>query len=160
MLDVLSSPSEYQSFIYALPERYPAIQRSTLVYVASGSQFGYVEGILFFKPDITLCVLEQLNFELEIIASYGYEVARSLVDTGSTEFPGVNRYCQASYPHKQKLYWYDSFPHPHIPELASTHPHHKHVPPNIKHNRIPAPDISFNRPNLPFLIQEIENMVK
>ena len=46
--------------------------------------------------------------------------------------------------------------YPHIPELAATHPHHKHVPPDIKHNRIPAPGLSFTQPNLPFLIQEIE----
>jgi hypothetical protein len=47
-------------------------------------------------------------------------------------------------------------PHPHIPELQSTHPHHKHVPPEIKHNRIPAPGIAFDRPNLPYLIAEVE----
>jgi hypothetical protein len=41
-----------------------------------------------------------------------------------------------------------------------THPHHKHIPPNIKHHRIPAPDVSFTRPNLPFLIEEIERHVK
>jgi len=35
-------------------------------------------------------------------------------------------------------------------------PHHKHVPPNIKRHRIPAPGISFTAPNLPFLIEEIE----
>ena len=68
----------------------------------------------------------------------------------------VNEYCRANYYNKTKLYWYDSFPHPHIPELASTHPHHKHIPPDIKHNRIPATELSFTRPNLPFLIKETE----
>jgi hypothetical protein len=29
----------------------------------------------------------------------------------------------------------------------------------MKHDRIPAPDLSFNRPNLPFLIGEIERRV-
>lgn len=43
------------------------------------------------------------------------------------------------------------------PSLASTDPHHKHVPPEIKRHRIPAPDLSFTRPNLPFLIEEIEH---
>lgn len=52
--------------------------------------------------------------------------------------------------------WYDSFPHPNDPSLASTDPHHKHAPPDIKRHRIPAPDLSFTRPNLPFLIEEIE----
>jgi hypothetical protein len=42
------------------------------------------------------------------------------------------------------------------PTLAATHPHHKHVPPDIKHNRIPAPGLSFTLPNLPVLIDEIE----
>ena len=35
-------------------------------------------------------------------------------------------------------------------------PHHKHVLPDIKHNRVPAPEISFERPNLPMLIEQIE----
>jgi hypothetical protein len=58
-----------------------------------------------------------------------------------------------------KLYWYDSQPHPNEPELQSTHPHHKHVPPDIKHHRISAPKMSFTRPNLPALIQEIEALI-
>jgi hypothetical protein len=57
---------------------------------------------------------------------------------------------------KNVLYWYDSWPHPNDPSLASTHPHHKHVSPGIKHNRIPAPNMSFTRPNLTVLIEEIE----
>jgi hypothetical protein len=40
--------------------------------------------------------------------------------------------------------------------LAAADPHHKHVPPDIKHHRIPAPHLSFMRPNLPVLIEEIE----
>jgi hypothetical protein len=42
---------------------------------------------------------------------------------------------------------------------ASTHPHHKHVPPNIKRNRIPAHGISFTAPNLPQIIQELEELM-
>jgi len=53
-------------------------------------------------------------------------------------------------------YSYDFSPHPSDPALASTDPHHKHISPNIKRNRIPAPDLSFTRPNLSFLIEEIE----
>lgn len=30
------------------------------------------------------------------------------------------------------------------------------IPPDMKHHRIPAPIISFTRPNLPLLIEEIE----
>lgn len=68
----------------------------------------------------------------------------------------IRNYSYEIYVEGQKVAWYDPFEHPHIPELASTHPHHKHIPPDIKHNRIPAPGLSFDRPNLPFLIEEIE----
>jgi hypothetical protein len=45
-------------------------------------------------------------------------------------------------------------------ELESTSPHHKHVPPEIKRNRIPAPGISFIRPNLEFVVLEIEDFIE
>ena len=79
---------------------------------------------------------EEIDFDAGIITSYGYEVYRG----------------------EERLYWYDDFPHPNDQTLASTMPHHKHIPPDIKHHRIPAPGISFDRPNLPFLLQEIEEV--
>ena len=79
---------------------------------------------------------EEIDFDAGIITSYGYEVYRG----------------------EERLYWYDDFPHPNDPTLASTMPHHKHIPPDIKHHRIPAPGISFDRPNLPFLLHEIEEV--
>jgi hypothetical protein len=54
---------------------------------------------------------------------------------------------------EEKLYWYDSQPHPDEQSLQSTHPHHKHIPPGIKHHRLPAPEMSFTHPNLPALEQ-------
>lgn len=59
-----------------------------------------------------------------------------------------------------RVWWYDPTEHPGDPDLATTHPHHKHIPPDIKHHRVPAPDISFAAPNLPFLIQEVEQLLK
>ena len=59
---------------------------------------------------------------------------------------------------KSGLYWYDDFPHPEIPELAATFPHHKHIEPNIRHNRVPAPGLSFTKPNLPVVVDEIEQL--
>ncbi len=55
----------------------------------------------------------------------------------------------------EKLYWYDSQPHPDNPVLQSSDPHHKHLAPNPKQNRIPAPAMSFTQPNLPVIIEEI-----
>jgi hypothetical protein len=159
MPDPLSSPGVYQALIYSLSERYPSIRKSTLVYISTGALFGRVEGILVFEGGVILCVQEYLNFELEIIVRYGYEVSRAHILADDPDFPDATEYCRATYPHKEKLYWYDSFPHPNDPSLASTDPHHKHVPPDIKHHRIPAPDLSFTRPNLPFLIEEIESQV-
>jgi len=154
--ELLSSPEVYEAFVYTLKERHPSILRSTLTYIPSGTFFGRAEGMVLFEGQIVLCVQEFLNFELGIIEGYGYEVSKTNTSLEDPNSPEATEYCKASYPHKEKLYWYDSFPHPHNPVLASTDPHHKHIPPDIKRHRIPAPDLSFTRPNLPFLIKEIE----
>jgi hypothetical protein len=128
---------EYEAFIYSLPTRYPAIQHALLNFIRLGPLTATVRGEIFFSQEIVLRVRQTLDFAEGFIQSYSYEVYRG----------------------EEKLYWYDSWPHPHIPELAATDPHHKHVPPDLKHHRIPAPTLSFDRPNLPFLIQEIEQML-
>ena len=157
MTNPLVSASKYQSFIYDLPNRYPSIERSSLVYIPLGTKVGKLTGMLFFENEIVLCVQEFLNFELQVIEGYGYEISHR--QAAADELPEADEYCRPAYPGKEKLYWYDSFPHPNDPELTSTHPHHKHIPPDIKHHRIPAPDITFTAPNLPFLIEEIETTV-
>jgi len=159
MTSPLSSRAEYEALIYSLPDRYPSIRRSTLVYIPSASLFGRVEGMLIFEGGIVLCVQEFLNFELRVVEGYGYEVSRAQVSLDDPEAPIAAEYCSVSYPYKEKLYWYDSFPHPSDPSLAATHPHHKHLPPDIKHHRAPAADLSFTVPNLPFLIREIERIL-
>ena len=157
MHNPLASPTDYEIFIYSLPEIYVSIEQSPLVYIPRGALVGCVAGMLVFAGNVILCVHEYLNFELGIIEGYGYEVSRSHV---RLEFlPPTDEYCRASYSKKDKLYWYDSFPHPQDPTLASTDPHHKHVPPDIKQHRIPAPDLTFTAPNLPFLIKEIKQTV-
>lgn len=156
MSEPLSSPADYAAFIHNLPNLYSSIKQSSLTYIPLGAKVGKVIGIIFFENNITLCVQEFLNFELNVIEGYGYEVSRSHLEASTLK---VEDYCGASYPDKDKLYWYDSFPHPNDPSLASTHPHHKHVHPNIKRNRISAPDLTFTAPNLPFLIEEIGKTV-
>lgn len=133
---MLPKLEEYEYFIFSLRERFLSIEYSTLVFLRLVPYTAIVRGEVFLAKGIRLRVLQVLDFDDDerFIQRYGYEVFRN----------------------DEKLYWYDSFPHPHIPELASTHPHHKHIPPDINHHRIPAPGLSFSQPNLPFLIQEIE----
>jgi len=124
----------YAELIYSLQQRYPSIQHSTLVLATIGPTLAKVEGQVAFKGDVLLDAWELIDFEAGRILHYSYEV----------------------YQADEQIAWYDPFEHPHIPDLASTHPHHKHIHPDIKHNRVPAPGISFTEPNLPYLIQDIE----
>ena len=134
------TPEDYELFLYSLTEIYPEIKRSTITFIRLGSTLTRVSGELFFENDIRLVVRERVLYHrLPIILDwYGYEVYRG----------------------KEKLYWYDSQPHPNEKSLQSTHPHHKHIPPDIKHNRIPAPNISFTQPNIPALVLEIKKLIE
>ena len=132
----LKSLSEYSSFVSQILSR-PTVERSTVVVWSNSLYTGTAEGEVWFKGNVKLRMREELDFDAGLITSYGYEVYRS----------------------DEKLYWYDDFPHPQEPSLASTFPHHKHIPPEIKRNRIPAPNISFEHPNLPVLIQELESLL-
>jgi hypothetical protein len=98
-----------------------------------------VSGEIAFPNGYRLVVKERLTFDTGplVLTRYSYEVWHGSV----------------------KLCWYDSQPHLDTPSLADTHPHHKHIPPDIKHHRVPAPELSFSKPNLPFLIREIEQLL-
>jgi hypothetical protein len=133
----ISDFQTYGELIYTLQDRYPSIQRSTLVLATIGPTLAKLEGQVTFANDVILDVWELVDFEAGCIRSYSYEM----------------------YQAGEKIAWYDPFEHPHIPELASTYPHHKHIPPDIKHHRVPAPGIGFEEPNLPTLIQEIEREI-
>jgi hypothetical protein len=148
--------TNYEQFIYSLPMQFPSIRLSMLVLVPPRLTIGELTGLIAFGDDIVLCVYELLDFEQGLILAYRYEVTRCIVPFTSRPLPEADTYCRVHYPNKEKLYWYDSWPHPNHPSLASTHPHHKHIHPDIKHHRIPAPDLRFDGPNLPFLIEEIE----
>jgi len=128
----LQSLEAYSRFVAQVFDR-PEVERSTVAVWSDSPYTGTAEGEVFFSRGIRLRIREELDFEAGIIASYGYEVYRG----------------------DERLFWYDDFPHPNDPELASTYPHHKHLPPDIKHHRIPAPEMGFTRPNLLFLLQEI-----
>ena len=129
-----------ETFVYTLLQQFPRITRSTLTVIRRGKYRAEVMGELFFPAGIRLSVYEYLTWDEGpvVIEGYSYEVW-----SGS-----------------EKLYWYDSQPHPNDPSLAATDPHHKHIPPDIKHHRVPAPGLSFTQPNLPLLIEEIERQVQ
>ena len=128
----LQSLSDYSRFVAELLSQ-PTVQSSTVAVWADSPYTSVAEGEVFFTNGLRLRMREEIDLDASLITSNGYEVYRG----------------------EERLYWYDDFPHPNDPKLASTMPHHKHVPPDIKHNRIPAPNISFEHPNLPALIQEI-----
>ncbi|MBI3757045.1 MAG: hypothetical protein HY267_03615 [Deltaproteobacteria bacterium] len=116
----------------------PTVQRSTIAVWSVSPYTGLAEGEVFFTHGVRLRLREELDFDARLITSYGYEIYRG----------------------EERLYWYDDFPHPNDPTLATTLPHHKHIPPDIKRHRIPAPEISFTSPNLPLLIREIEDLIR
>jgi hypothetical protein len=132
----LKSLTEYSDLVARFLNRGIVI-RSTLVVWSNSPYTGTAEGEVFFVENFRLRMRGELDFDAELITSYGYEVYRGA----------------------EKLYWYDDFPHPQDLSLASTFPHHKHIPPDMRRNRIPAPDISFTEPNLSFLFQEIEMLI-
>lgn len=140
MSNPLRTPEDYELFLYTLTEQFASVRRSTVTFVRRGASLARVTGELHFDRDIRLVIRERIIYHRlpATIDEYGYEVWRG----------------------DEKLYWYDSQPHPNDPALQITHPHHKHIPPNIKRNRIPAPDLSFSQPNLPALIREIEVLIK
>lgn len=135
-MNTFRSLSDYEEFVYTLPQRYPCIAQSTLTVARRGRGIATVAGEVHFANGYRLSLYEVLTW-----------------DDGPVS---IQRYSYEVWYGNEKCYWYDPQPHPHIPTLASTSPHHKHVPPDIKHHRIPAPGMQFNAPNLPRLINEIE----
>jgi hypothetical protein len=136
MSNPLRSLADYSRFVAELLDR-PTVERSTVAVWSTSPYTGIAEGEVFFPHGLWVRMRQELDFDAGLIISYGYEVYRGT----------------------ERLYWYDDFPHPEDPLLATTFPHHKHVPPDIKHNRIPAPEMSFIRPNLPVVIQEVEELL-
>ena len=133
-MSALNSYEEYARLIFSLLADRPTVQSHTLAVYTVSQTIGITRGQVVFRSGHVLQVFEQIDFVAHRILKYFYQVT-----------------CEG-----ESLWWYDSMPHPDVPELQSTHPHHKHVPPGIKHHRIPAPNISFAVPNLPHLIDEVE----
>ncbi|WP_295440897.1 DUF6516 family protein [uncultured Thiodictyon sp.] len=139
MSEHFRTPEDYELFLYTLAERFTAVRRSTLRFIRRGATLARVAGEREFDHGLRLTLRERITFDRLplVIDWYGYEIWKG----------------------NEKLYWYDSQPHPDEPLLQSTHPHHRHSPPDIKHNRAPAPGMSFVQPNLLKLIPEIEALL-
>jgi hypothetical protein len=129
---------EYETFVYTLQQQFPQIQQSTLVVAQRGRLYAELSGEVVLSGGYRLAVYERLTWDTGPVAIEGYSYD---VWFGN-----------------EKLFWYDSQPHPGDRALASTDPHHKHIPPDIKHHRIPAPGLTFVPPNLPYLLREIESL--
>ena len=139
-MNPFQSLRDYENLVYTLKQRFPSVQRSTLVVVQRGKRMATLQGEITFAQGYRITLKERLSFDEGpvVIEGYGYELW-----------------------HKgDKIAWYDAQPHPDDLVLASTQPHHKHIPPEIKHHRIPAPNMSFAQPNLPALIREIGELLK
>src|SRR5947199_8717562 len=103
MSDPFRSPEDYELYLYTLPERFLSIRRSTITFVRRGHTLARVRGEILFDQEIRLSIHEQVVFGRSplTIGGYSYEVWQGA----------------------EKLYWYDSQPHPNEPSLQSTHPH-------------------------------------
>ena len=109
MSNPLRTPADYEFFVYSLQKLFPTIRRSTVRLVRRGASLARIVGELHFDQNVRLVVRERIVYHRlpAVIDEYGYEVWQG----------------------NEKLYWYDSQPHPNAPDLQSTHPHHKHIPP-------------------------------
>ena len=139
MMNHFRTSQDYELFLYTLPEQFTSIHRSTMTFVRRGASLARVAGELFFEHGFRLVARERLvSHPLPLqLEEYGYEIWQG----------------------DEKLYWYDSQPHPDEPDLQNTPPHHKHIPPDTKHSRIPAPQMRLTQPNFPVLMREIEELI-
>ena len=139
-MNPFQSLRDYEEFVYTLKQRFPSVQRSTLVVVQRGKRMATLQGEITLAQGYRITLKERLSFDEGpvVIEDYGYELWHDA----------------------DKIAWYDAQPHPDDPALAGTYPHHKHIPPDVKHHRILAPNMSFTQPNLSALIREIERLLK
>ncbi len=134
--NVFPARVDYEEFLYAIVDQFPAVRESTLHFFTTSARAGLVRGSLHFHNGLELRVVEVIDFAAGELLDYSYTVYR-----------GADR-----------IFWYDPQPHPDAPSLAPTFPHHKHILPEIKHHRVPAPGIGFDAANLPALISEIAQL--
>lgn len=62
MNDAFRTPEDYEFFLYALPERFPSIRRSTLTFVRLGVSLARIAGELIFDDEVRLVVRERFLY--------------------------------------------------------------------------------------------------
>lgn len=95
----------YSAWVYGLAGRHSFVTHSTLTLAPVGATLARLEGRVECSGGLRVEVWELVDFSIRRIRAYSYEVYRN----------------------GEKVCWYDSWPHPEIPALASTLPHHKHI---------------------------------
>lgn len=95
MSNPLRSVEDYELFLYTLTEQFTVVRQSNMTLVRLGATLARVSGELHFAKEIRLVIRERiLSHRLPVVIDwYGYEVWRGT----------------------EKLYWYDSQPHPNDP---------------------------------------------
>lgn len=117
----------YERLIYSLPATYPAIQSSTLHLYTNSPTTCFVRGSVAFLNGLELRVFEYLDFSDGELLDYRYAVLRD----------------------EDPVRWYDSQPHPEIPELAATFPHHYMSHRTSSTTAVPRPASAFRPPISP-----------
>ena len=52
MTNALRSPADYELFIYTLPEQFPIIRRSTVIFIRLGISLARIAGELHFEKSV------------------------------------------------------------------------------------------------------------
>ncbi|MGQ9626403.1 MAG: hypothetical protein ACUVV0_05795 [Anaerolineae bacterium] len=69
----LESLADYNRFVAELLDR-PTVERSTVAVWSISPYTGVAEGEIFFSQGFWLRIREELDFDVGLITSYGYEV--------------------------------------------------------------------------------------
>jgi len=63
MKNPLSTPENYELFLYTLTEIFPSVRHSTMTFVRRGASLTRVAGELFFDQEIRLIVRERILYD-------------------------------------------------------------------------------------------------
>ena len=62
MSSALRSPEDYELFIYTIAEQFPAVRRSSLIFVRRGTTLARVSGELLFAHGFRLVLRERILY--------------------------------------------------------------------------------------------------